>query len=220
MSYGTLAPDRGNVIVYPTSFSAQHHDTGWLVRPVGILDPSRCFIIVPNLFGNGPSCSPSNTPWPLTDNRFPDVTCHDAVRVQQRLPAEVFGIQRVKRVYGWSMGGMQAYHWAVARPELVERIAVVCGSFRCAPHNAVFIEGVRAALQADPTFIDGAFTGRSVREHGKLKHPPQSRQATCNPDSTPLTEVAPLPERSHQAPRVRARPRSSARGACRCRRPV
>jgi hypothetical protein len=117
MSYGTLAPDRGNVIVYPTSFSAQHHDTEWLVRPVGILDPSRCFIIVPNLFGNGPSCSPSNTPWPLTDNRFPDVTCHDAVRVQQRLPAEVFGIQRVKRVYGWSMGGMQAYHWAVARPD-------------------------------------------------------------------------------------------------------
>jgi homoserine O-acetyltransferase len=66
-------------------------------------------------------------------------------------------------VYGWSMGGMQAYHWAVAFPELVERIAVVCGSSRCAPHNAVFIEGVRAALQADPTFIDGAFTGRPVR---------------------------------------------------------
>jgi homoserine O-acetyltransferase len=62
MSYGTLAPDRGNVIVYPTSFSAQHHDTEWLVRPVGILDPSRCFIIVPNLFGNGPSCSPSIRP--------------------------------------------------------------------------------------------------------------------------------------------------------------
>jgi hypothetical protein len=39
-----------------------------------------------------------------------------------------------------------------------------------------------------------------VREHGKLKHPPQSRQATCNPDTNPLTEVAPLPERSHQAP--------------------
>ena len=77
-----------------------------------------------------------DTPWPLTDNRFPDVTCHDAVRVQQRLPAEVFGIQRVKRVYGWSMGGMQAYLWAVVRPELVERIAVACGSFRCAPHNA------------------------------------------------------------------------------------
>jgi homoserine O-acetyltransferase len=73
------------------------------------------------------------------------VTDRDAVRVPQRLLAEVFGIQRVKMVYRWSMGGMQAYHWAVAFPELVERIAVVCGSSRCAPHNAVFIDGVRAA---------------------------------------------------------------------------
>ena len=162
-TYGTLAPDRDNVIVYPTSFAAQHYDTEWLIRPDGILDSSRYFIIVPNLFGNGLSSSPSNTPWPLTGNRYPDVTYHDAVRVQQRLLAEVFGIQRVKMVYGWSMGGMQAYHWAVAFPELVERIAVVCGSSRCAPHNAVFIEGVRAALQADSTFIDGAFTGRPVR---------------------------------------------------------
>jgi homoserine O-acetyltransferase len=162
-TYGTLAPDRGNVIVSPTSFAAQHYDTEWLIRPDGILDSSRDFVIVPNLFGNGLSSSPSNTPWPLTGNRYPDVTYHDAVRVQQRLLAEVFGIQRVKMVYGWSMGGMQAFHWAVAFPELVERIAVVCGSSRCAPHNAVFIEGVRAALQADPTFIDGAFTGRPVR---------------------------------------------------------
>jgi len=147
-TYGTLASDRDNVIVYPTSFAAQHYDTEWLIRSDGILDSSRYFIVVPNLFGNGLSSSPSNTAWPLTGNRYPDVTYHDAVRVQQRLLAEVFGIQRVKMVYGWSMGGMQAYHWAVAFPELVERIAVVCGSSRCAPHNAVFIEGVRAALQA------------------------------------------------------------------------
>jgi homoserine O-acetyltransferase len=48
-TYGTLAPDRDNVIVYPTSFAAQHVDTEWLIRPDGILDPSRYFIIVPNL---------------------------------------------------------------------------------------------------------------------------------------------------------------------------
>jgi homoserine O-acetyltransferase len=162
-TYGTLDAARSNVIVYPTSFAAQHYDTEWLIRPDGILDPTRYFIIIPNLFGNGLSSSPSNTPWPLTGNRYPDVTYHDAVRVQQRLLAEVFGIKRVKMVYGWSMGGMQAYHWAVAFPDLVERIAVVCGSSRCSPHNAVFIEGVRAALQADPAYLDGAFTARPVR---------------------------------------------------------
>ena len=162
-TWGRLDADRSNVIVYPTSFSAQHHDTQWLIRPGGALDPERYFIVIPNLFGNGLSSSPSNTLWPLTGDRYPNVTYLDAVRVQQRLLAEVFGVERVRMVYGWSMGAMQAYHWASAFPDRVERIAVVCGSARCAPHNAVFIEGVRAALTADPAYLDGAFTARPVR---------------------------------------------------------
>ena len=162
-TFGTLAADKSNVIVYPTSFAAQHHDTQWLVRSGGALDPAKYFVVIPNLFGNGLSSSPSNTPWPLTGDRYPGVTYHDAVRVQQRLLAEVFGITRVKLVYGWSMGAMQAYHWAVAFPDLVERIAVVCGSARCAPHNTVFLDGVRAALTADPAYADGVFSARPVR---------------------------------------------------------
>lgn len=162
-TFGRLADDRSNVIVYPTSFSAQHYDTQWLIRPGGILDPDRYFIVIPNNFGNGLSSSPSNTPWPLTGSRYPQVTYHDAVRVQQRLLAEQFGIERVKLVYGWSMGGMAAYEWACQFPDLVENIAVVCGSARCAPHNAVFLESVRAALEADPHFLDGDFTAPPVR---------------------------------------------------------
>jgi homoserine O-acetyltransferase len=45
------------------------------------------------------------------------------------------GIERVALVYGWSMGGQQAYHWASLYPDIVERIAVVCGSARTAPHT-------------------------------------------------------------------------------------
>lgn len=164
-TFGTLNADRSNVIVYPTSYSAHHTDTQWLVREGGALDPSRYFIVIPNLFGNGLSSSPSNTPWPLVGSRYPDVTYHDAVAVQQRLLAEVFGIERIKLVYGWSMGGAQAYQWASQFPDRVERIAVVCGSARCAPHNQVFLESLRAALTADPHYIDGAFTGRPVRGH-------------------------------------------------------
>ena len=162
-TFGTLNAQRSNVIVYPTSFSAQHYDTQWLVREGGALDPSRYFIVIPNLFGNGLSSSPSNTGWPLTGDRYPQVTYEDAVRVQQRLLAETFGIDKVALVYGWSMGGMQAYHWASVFPDLVERIAVVCGSARCAAHNSVFIDAVRAALTADPAYRDGVFTEPPVR---------------------------------------------------------
>jgi homoserine O-acetyltransferase len=109
-TYGTLNADRSNVIVYPTSYSAQQDDTQWLVGDGGILDTSRWFVVIPNLFGNGLSSSPSNAAWPLTGDRYPHVTYHDAVRVQQRLLAEVFGIETVQLVYGWSMGAMQVYH--------------------------------------------------------------------------------------------------------------
>jgi homoserine O-acetyltransferase/O-succinyltransferase len=152
-TYGTLNADKDNVIVYPTSFSAQHFDTEWLIQPGGILDPDRFFVIIPNLFGNGLSSSPSNS----DVTPFPDISYHDAVAVQRRLLVEQFGIAKIALVYGWSMGGMQAYHWAACHPDMVERAAIVCGSARCSPYNHVFLEGVKAALTADPAFHEGRF---------------------------------------------------------------
>ena len=157
-TYGTLNARKDNVIVYPTSFSAQHYDTEWLIQRGGALDPDRYFIIIPNLFGNGLSSSPSNS----SVTPFPAISYHDAVAVQHRLLVEQFGISKIALVYGWSMGGMQAYHWAVGYPDMVERAAVVCGSARCSPYNHVFLEGVKAALTADPAWQDGRFVAKPV----------------------------------------------------------
>lgn len=162
-TYGTLNAGRSNAILYPTSYSAQHYDTEFMIQAGGALDPSRYFIIIPNLFGNGLSSSPSNTPWPDQGDRYPNVTCFDAVHVQRRMLAELWGIEKLALVYGWSMGAMQAYHWAALFPDAVERIAVVCGAAKCSPHNQVFIEGVRSALTADPAFHDGIFAQKPVR---------------------------------------------------------
>ncbi len=59
-SHGTLNAARDNVVLYPTSYGAQHPDLEWLIGPDGILDPTRWFILIPNMFGNGLSTSPSN----------------------------------------------------------------------------------------------------------------------------------------------------------------
>src|SRR3954469_20711221 len=157
-TYGTLNARKDNVIVYPTSFSAQHYDTEWLIQRGGVLDPDRYFIVIPNLFGNGLSSSPSNS----EVTPFPDISYHDAVAVQRRLLVEQFGISRIALVYGWSMGGMQAYHWAACHSDMVERAAIVCGSARCSPYNHVFLEGVKAALMADPAWRDGRFVVKPV----------------------------------------------------------
>jgi homoserine O-acetyltransferase len=157
-TYGTLNAAKDNVILYPTSFSAQHFDTEWLIGPDGVLDPTRYFIIIPNLFGNGLSSSPSNS----GNAPFPQLTYHDTIAAQHRLLTERFGITKLALVYGWSMGGMQAYHWAALHPDMVERAAVVCGSARCAPYNHVFLESVKGALTGDPAFRDGRFVEKPV----------------------------------------------------------
>jgi len=162
-TYGRLDAARSNAIVYPTSYGAQHYDTEWLIRPGRALDLERYFIIIPNMLGNGLSSSPSNVGPPHDRGRFPGVTVADNVRIQHRLLTEQLGIERVALVYGWSMGGQQAYHWAALYPEIVERIAVVCGSARTAPHNQVFLEGIKYALMADPAWRDGYFAEPPVR---------------------------------------------------------
>ncbi|HJQ60100.1 MAG TPA: alpha/beta fold hydrolase [Vineibacter sp.] len=162
-TYGTLSAARDNVIVYPTSYSAQHTDIEWLIGPGRALDPTRHFIVIPNMFGNGLSSSPSTAREPYNKGRFPRITAYDNVIQQRRLMREVFGVERIALVYGWSMGAQQAYHWATLAGADVQRIVVNCGSARTAPHNFVFLEGVKAALTADPGWTGDHFAARPER---------------------------------------------------------
>ncbi len=75
--------------------------------------------------------------------------------LQRQMLLELWGIDRLKLVYGWSMGAQQAYHWGALFGEAVERIVVNCGSAKTAPHNFVFLEGIRTTLQAARTPQDG-----------------------------------------------------------------
>ena len=106
-AHGTLSAGRDNVILYPTSYGAQHPDLEWLIGPDGVLDPTRYFIIIPDMFGNGMSSSPSE------DANYPAlVTVFDNVQAQRRLLQEVFGSTAGVRVWlvdgrvaGLSLGG-------------------------------------------------------------------------------------------------------------------
>ncbi len=162
-TYGTLASDRSNAILYPTSYGAHHTDIEWLIGPGRVLDPSRYFIVIVNQFGNGLSSSPSNLAEPFGLGRNPTFTHWDNVQAQARLLRERFGIERLALVYGWSMGGQQALHWGAIFPDRVRAICAVCTSARTSPHNKVFLEGIRATLTADGAWRDGRFIERPVR---------------------------------------------------------
>jgi homoserine O-acetyltransferase len=159
-TFGTLNAAKDNAIVYPTWYSGQHYDNEWLVGRGMALDPDKYFIIIPNMFGNGLSSSPSNTPEPYNAARFPRVTAYDNVRAQHRLVTEHFGIEHLRLVTGWSMGGLQTFHWGALYPDMMDLLAPFCGSAKCSRHNFVFLEGVKAALIADDAFRDGWYVDK------------------------------------------------------------
>ena len=166
-THGTLAPARDNVVLYPTSYGARHPDLEWLIGPEGILDPGRWFVVQVDMFTNGLSSSPSNTPdWPGL------VTAWDNVHAQRRLLQELWGIERLHAVYGWSMGAQQAYHWAALFPGDVSRVVVNCGSARTAVHNQVFLRGLMAVLEAAPEHLgQGRFAAppaAALRAFGRI----------------------------------------------------
>jgi homoserine O-acetyltransferase/O-succinyltransferase len=140
---GALNPAGDNAILFPTYYTGTHRENLAMVGPGRALDPSRYFIVIVNLLGNGESSSPSNQP------NFPAVSLLDNVTLQWRL-LEQLGVERLALAYGWSMGAQQAYHHAALFPDRVQALLAVCGSARTSPHNWVFLEGVKAALAADP----------------------------------------------------------------------
>ena len=162
-TYGALNAEKSNVILYMTSFAAHHYDVDWLIGAGKALDTEKYLVVVPNLFGNGLSSSPSNATEPQNGERWPYFTIADNVNVQYRLLTQELGITSLELACGWSMGGLQAFQWASYYPAMVKRMAVLCGAAKCSPHNQVFIEGVRATLTTDPAFQNGVFVQRPER---------------------------------------------------------
>ena len=156
-TYGKLNEDKSKVILYPTSYGAQHPDIEWLIKPESILDPNEYFIIIPNMLGNGLSSSPSNHPdYKLASGFY--ITHLDNVRAQKQL-LDSLGIEKLALVYGWSMGAQQAYHWGALYPDVVTRIASLCGTAKTTDHNKVFLQSLRTALTADPAWNGTQFEG-------------------------------------------------------------
>jgi homoserine O-acetyltransferase/O-succinyltransferase len=157
-TYGVLNTDRSNVILYPTSYGAQHSDVDWLIRSDSILNPDRYFIIAVNMLGNGLSSSPSNSSdCGLVEQGF-WFTHWDNFRLQKHLLDALY-LDRLALIYGWSMGAQQAYHWGALCPDRVSKIVALCGTARTTEHNRIFLMSLRSALTSDPTWTGSGFDG-------------------------------------------------------------
>ncbi len=170
-TYGALNPAKDNAVVLPTFYTGTHWRNEGFFGPGRALDPAHHFIISINMFGNGLSSSPSNAPDGQSGSRFPQVTLWDNVRAQHTLVTEHLGIERLRLVAGWSMAGCQSYQWGAQYPDMVDAILPFCASTKTSPHNIVFLEGVKAALQADQTWNNGDYDAqpeRGLRAFGRV----------------------------------------------------
>ncbi|KAI1815015.1 homoserine acetyltransferase family protein [Poronia punctata] len=145
IAYKTFGNPKNPAIVYPTWYSGLISHNEWLIGKDMALSPERYFIIIPALFGNGQSTSPSNFGGPRP---FPLVTMFDNVTAQYRLVTEGLGVGHLRAVAGWSMGAAQTYQWITQYPDFMDLAVPFCGAARCSLHNKVFLEGVKSALFA------------------------------------------------------------------------
>ena len=149
VTYGTLNEARTNAVLLPSWYGGDHHGYDFLIGPGKALDPSQYFIIATDQFADGLSSSPSNTPPPFAGPDFPQIAIRDNVSATHQLITEVFGIERLVAVIGFSMGAQQALQWAVSHPAMVDAIVAYCGNAKEYPFGIARLEGAKAAIVAD-----------------------------------------------------------------------
>ena len=162
-TYGALNPARDNAILLPSHYMADMHGYEWLIGPARALDPAHSFLVTSEMFGNGRSSSPSNTPAPWHGPNFPPITIRDNVRAVHQLLVEDLRIAHLRAVIGFSMGAQQAFQWAVLYPDFMDRIVATAGTAKTYGHGIVRLEGQIAALTTDPAFDGGNYTSEPAR---------------------------------------------------------
>ncbi len=156
-TYGRINAARDNVVLLPSHYMANHHGYEWLIGDGLALDSTKLFLVATELFGNGASSSPSNTPEPFHGPRFPVTTIRDNVQIVHRLLTEQLGVTHVRAVIGFSMGAQQAFQWAVSYPSFADRIVATSGTAKTYGHGIMRLEGQIAAITADPSFNNGDY---------------------------------------------------------------
>jgi len=156
-TYGHLNAKHDNVVLLPSHYMADYHGYEWLIGPGKALDTNKLFLVATELFGNGRSSSPSNTPEPFHGPRFPLMTIRDNVEAVHLLLTQELTITHLRALIGFSMGAQQAFQWAVSYPRFCDRIVATSGTAKTYGHGVVRLEGQIAALTADDTFQNGDY---------------------------------------------------------------
>ena len=138
---------------------------GWwdgMIGPGKAFDTERFHVVSTNLLGGcrgttGPSSTNPATGTPYGSD-FPVVTVADMVRAERAF-LDVLGIDRLAAVAGGSLGGMQAFEWAIRYPDQVDAIVAIASTHALQPQGVAWNAIARSAIVADPAWQGGHYYG-------------------------------------------------------------
>ncbi len=172
-TYGTLSPDKSNVVLILHALSGDSHVAGYyskddpklgwwdiVVGPGKGIDTNEYFVVCSNILG---SCMGSTGPSsinPKTNKQygleFPVITVEDMVVTQKAL-MDYLGVEKVLSVIGGSIGGMQVLEWCVRYPEMVVSAIPLASTTKHSALAIAFNEVARQAIIADPDWNNGDY---------------------------------------------------------------
>ncbi len=147
---------------------------GWwdgMIGPGKAFDTDRFFVVSTNLLGGcggttGPSSVDPTTGKPYGSD-FPVITVADMVRTERAL-LDVLGIERLAAVAGGSLGGMQAFEWAILYPDQVDAIVAIASTHAIQPQGIAWNAIARNAIMGDPDWQGGHYYGAARRPDGGM----------------------------------------------------
>ena len=91
--------------------------------------------------------------------KFPEFTIRDMVESEHSLVTDVLRLGHLHAVLGLSMGGMQAFEWAVAHPDFMNLTIPMAGSPQCTSYDKLLWTSEIDAIELDPAWNNGNPTG-------------------------------------------------------------
>jgi homoserine O-acetyltransferase/O-succinyltransferase len=126
-----------------------------LFDPGRPLDAKRYYLIFPDSVGHGQSSKPSDG----LKTKFPNYDYGDIVDLQHKLVTETLGITHLHAILGISMGGMNAWQWAEAYPDMMDAVMpVVSLPIPVSGRNLLWRRMVIDAIRSDPEWKNGNYT--------------------------------------------------------------